>query len=54
MIEKYVFELLETRGKLERVYIPTDAKEGDPRSFIFLRCVGCVCVGVWAGRSLRV
>ncbi|XP_053149907.1 cotranscriptional regulator FAM172A isoform X4 [Hemicordylus capensis] len=36
IITKYVYELLEEECHLEKVYIPVDATENEPRSFIFM------------------
>ncbi|XP_028604178.2 cotranscriptional regulator ARB2A isoform X2 [Podarcis muralis] len=36
IITKYVYELLEEECHLKKVYIPVDAMEGEPRSFIFM------------------
>nr|XP_034955770.1 cotranscriptional regulator FAM172A isoform X7 [Zootoca vivipara] len=36
IITKYVYELLEEECHLKKVYIPVDATEGEPRSFIFM------------------
>nr|XP_009937781.1 PREDICTED: putative protein FAM172B [Opisthocomus hoazin] len=36
LITKYVYELLERLCMLQKVYIPTDATEDEPRSFFFM------------------
>ncbi|XP_015283205.1 PREDICTED: protein FAM172A isoform X3 [Gekko japonicus] len=36
IITKYVYELLEEECHLKKVYIPVDAMESEPRSFIFM------------------
>uniref|UniRef100_A0A2D4P7X8 Arb2 domain-containing protein n=1 Tax=Micrurus surinamensis TaxID=129470 RepID=A0A2D4P7X8_MICSU len=36
IITKYVYELLEEECHLKKVYVPVDAEETEPRSFIFM------------------
>ncbi|ELU03974.1 hypothetical protein CAPTEDRAFT_148827 [Capitella teleta] len=35
LITEYVYSLLETETKLKRIYLPEDAAEDEPRSFVF-------------------
>ncbi|XP_064266738.1 putative protein ARB2BP isoform X2 [Passer domesticus] len=66
-ITQYVYELLERVCMLQKVYIPTDATEGEPRSFffmskdaltcsssliIFLQDQGVFCAGQWGRRAI--
>uniref|UniRef100_A0A8C3ME81 Arb2 domain-containing protein n=1 Tax=Geospiza parvula TaxID=87175 RepID=A0A8C3ME81_GEOPR len=66
-ITQYVYELLERVCMLQKVYIPTDAIEDEPRSFffmskdaltssssliIFLQDHGAFCAGQWGRRAI--
>uniref|UniRef100_A0A8C9NWH2 Arb2 domain-containing protein n=1 Tax=Serinus canaria TaxID=9135 RepID=A0A8C9NWH2_SERCA len=66
-ITQYVYELLERVCMLQKVYIPTDAREDEPRSFffmskdaltssssliIFLQDHGVFCAGQWGQRAI--
>ncbi|CAN8194962.1 unnamed protein product [Coccothraustes coccothraustes] len=66
-ITQYVYELLERVCMLQKVYIPTDATEDEPRSFffmskdaltssssliIFLQDHGGFCAGQWGRRAI--
>uniref|UniRef100_A0A8C5X683 Arb2 domain-containing protein n=1 Tax=Malurus cyaneus samueli TaxID=2593467 RepID=A0A8C5X683_9PASS len=66
-ITQYVYELLERVCMLQKVYIPTDATEDEPRSFFFmsknaltssssliilLQDKGVFCAGQWGRRTI--
>ncbi|XP_063956056.1 cotranscriptional regulator ARB2A homolog [Lytechinus pictus] len=36
IITQHIYKLLETETKLERIYIPTDHQDNEPRSFVFV------------------
>ncbi|KAM9628041.1 putative protein ARB2BP isoform 1-T3 [Morphnus guianensis] len=66
LITQYVYELLERVCMLQKVYIPTDATEVEPRSFFFmsknalsssslivlLQDHGVFCAGQWGQRTI--
>ncbi|KFQ17632.1 Putative protein FAM172B, partial [Merops nubicus] len=67
LITQYVYSLLERVCMLQKVYIPTDAKEDEPRSFFFmsknaltssssltvlLQDRGVFCAGQWGHRII--
>ncbi|KAM9277678.1 putative protein ARB2BP [Cariama cristata] len=67
LITQYVYELLERVCMLQKVYIPTDATEDEPRSFFFisknalttssslivlLQDRGVFCAGQWGQRTI--
>uniref|UniRef100_A0A8C3K4Z4 Arb2 domain-containing protein n=1 Tax=Calidris pygmaea TaxID=425635 RepID=A0A8C3K4Z4_9CHAR len=67
LITQYVYELLERVCMLQKVYIPTDATEDEPRTFFFmsenaltsysslivlLQDRGVFCAGQWGQRTI--
>lgn len=67
IITQYVYQLLETQCNMTRVYLPVDATEGEPRSFIYttedamsnpskllvlIQGSGVVRAGQWARRLI--